>query len=739
MGDWGTGKRFVRAAARLCALGLVLSSCLSPRPAATYSSGPAMVILPPESWPPECPIVFVDAKGLPIRGAVRSDSVRFAAFGLSGRAEDLRLNEDGSLGASSLSFDAVKGRKGGKLVLPRSRLAPLPADPSGASIEFRTQDGWTVSLQGCDPDSGASFLGELRSLSEERLPGQTASSSARFTGLPLHGKAVADWAAADIGELTVLLDMATGADLLMAPDASVLPGSGDLVLSCQLSLSGGAAVEGQADPGALVFPSCAISGGGRVSLPEGASGLAGFRLSGGYSLSLTGASFMDGSFMASGRLFFPADLKADATIEYPEGGIDIRGIRALDLSTSAVETVFRFSASGARIEASGFTLSHAGKAKASFREASILSFHAPESEEGAIRIPLGPFSMENILPMPGQQVFQEPIRLPGYAEGLELEWIGWGPGGFRLGCRAALPGFLGAAGPELPDLSPGQGGELFQAEALAAKPIAFLGRQCVFTGLRLLPGGSASLDSLEPYGEPGGELRGGLRARKIMVGADGGLFPGFEAEWVDLAGGSDFSVSGLSALPEGGIRLSGSALLSFSSEGHRFSGRLETDDLRVSSSGELGIGEYRWLKEKVPAFLGLVFRKAEFAFKKGRALLLLSEGAFASGGVWPSGGELHGLGLDLDNMKYDLTGLSFPEPATLARPEGVFTLTSFLSAVDDVYLFSGRVRLISRPGAPWAAGEELSVPLLRVDSYGNIRELRLSRDGSEFDGKPWVK
>jgi hypothetical protein len=250
-----------------------------------------------------------------------------------------------------------------------------------------------------------------------------------------------------------------------------------------------------------------------------------------------------------------------------------------------------------------------------------------------------------------------------------------------------------------------------------------------------MPGGSVSIDSLEPSGD----TKAKLFARNIVVGADGTLFPGFEAVVARLAGEADFKATGLEARSGGGVKLSGSMMVGFASEGHIFQGRLETQDLRLSPSGEASVGEYRWLTDKVPAFLGLVFRKVEFAFKRGEAYLQLSQGSFAGKGAWPSGGEMDGLGLNLDSMKYDVSALRFPRPALLARPEGSYSLDAFLSAVDDAYLFSGTAKLKALPGAPWSEGETLKLALIRLDAYGNIRELRLERGGEELDGKAWIK
>ena len=53
--------------------------------------------------------------------------------------------------------------------------------------------------------------------------------------------------------------------------------------------------------------------------------------------------------------------------------------------------------------------------------------------------------------------------------------------------------------------------------------------------------------------------------------------------------------------------------------------------------------------------------------------------------------------------------------------------------------FAGTATLKALPGAPWKEGETLKVKLMRLDAYGNMRELKLERNGEELDGKDWIK
>lgn len=695
----------------------------------------AFIDLPPASWPPECPLVFVDSSGKPLSGRFKAASLRLLAFGLPATVKDARPEEDGSVSASSIVFDATKERRGGKLSLPEARLRPLGGDPAGGTIEFATRDGWSIGIEGQElGESGTSFSGQMRSRTAERAPGRTASSSAAFRGLLLAGKARADWTRAVVSDIKVLLDMDSGEDLLTAGAAAVSLDADSVALSCELSLSGGAALGGDADPGAIFFPLSRIAGAGRIALPDASTGRAGFRLTGGFSVRLADARFSEGAFSCSGEIFAPPEWQTSAPLSFPAGGIAVRGIRALALSTAEYAQPIELSAFGTRLEASGFKLSHSGKARASFRDAAIVAIGTQRPEGSDLRIPLGAISMENGLPEPGEASYPRGLRLPGYGPSTEVLAAAWGPDGFRFKLRAELPGFLGRCGIGLPELSPGPGGELAQARTAGGPTGRLMGAPYDFEGFRLMPGGAASLDSLSPSGD--GKAR--LSAKNIAVGADGTLFPGFDARVDRLAGDGDFTATGLSAGP-GGVRLAGSMTVRFASEGHIVQGRLETQDLRLSSEGEASMGEYRWLTDKAPGFLGLVFRKVEFAFRRGQAFLILSQGSFAGRGAWPSGGEMDGLGLNLDTMKYDLSGLRFPEPAVLSRPEGSYTLASFLSAVDDVYLFSGTASLKALPGAPWAEGETVAVRLMSLDAYGNIRELRLEREGKELDGKAWIR
>jgi hypothetical protein len=723
------------AALFACIACTCLVSCVSPT-ASARSAAEAYLELPPASWPPECPLAFVDSSGKPVSGRVKAGSLRLLAFGLSATVKDARLEEDGSISAASIVFDATKERRGGKLSLREPRLGPQDGDPNGGIIEFSTPDGWSIGIEGQElGESGTAFSGQMRSRSSERLPGTTASSSARFTGLLLGGKARVDWTHAVVTDINVLLDMDSGEDLLTAGAAAVSLDSANVALSCELRLAGGAVLDGASDPGEILFPLSRIDGGGRILLPAASTGKAGFRLTGGFAVRLSEAVFSKGAFSCSGEVFTPPEWRTAAPLAFPPGGITVRGIRALALSTSEYAPAIELSAFGARIEASGFKLVHSGKARVSFTDAAIVAIGSRKADGSTLRIPLGPIAMENGLPESGERSFAEALRVPGFGKSLDILKAAWGPSGFRFTARAELPGFLGECGIGLPDLSPGPGGELAQAPAAEDRQPRFMGAPYSFSGFRLLPGGSVSVDSLSPSGD----AKARLSARNIVVGADGTLFPGFEAVVARLAGDGDFAVTGLQALSTGGVRLAGSMMVGFASEGHIFQGRLETQDLRLSPGGEASIGDYRWLTDKVPAFLGLMFRKVEFAFRRGQAFLVLSQGSFAGRGAWPSGGEMDGLGLNLDTMKYDLSALRFPEPAVLTRPEGRYTLSSFLSAVDDAYLFSGTASLKALPGAPWAEGESLNVELIRLDAYGNIRELRLIKDGKEVDGKAWIR
>jgi hypothetical protein len=489
-----------------------------------------------------------------------------------------------------------------------------------------------------------------------------------------------------------------------------------------LSLQGGSELGLGQGPGSLLFPDVSISGSGAILLPEPAQGSARFRLSDGFGLELTSPRFESGRLSGEGRFFLPPEWGTELPLDILPGKLLAGGLRSLAFDLEAQAPDFSFLYGGMRVRAPGLSFSHRAK--------SLVAIPEPTLEPG---IPLGSLGIEEGRLKAGSRSFPSGQSVEGYGGSLSLSSVSWGPEGFGCEGSARLSGVFSGSPLSMPAMRFGPGGVLVQADPEASFEYYFSGRQYAARGFSLSPDGLASFGSLSPVSSG----RRQLVLERFSLGPSGAIEPGSQARVTRFAGESDFIADSLSPIDSGAVRLSGHVELRFAGEGHSFSGRLESDDIFAYPDGELGVGECRLREQSVQAFLGLLFKSASFSLKKGRAILTLSGGSFAKGGVWPSGGAVNGLGLDLDSMKYDVSGLVFEKPAIFRRAGSVFELSAFSAALDDAYVLSGRVRRAAAPGAPWAAGDQARVDILRLDGFGNVRELKLILDGKRVDALPW--
>ncbi len=726
-------RRFLTALLLGLALAALSISCASGSSAGKRDSGPAFLILPPASWPPESPLIFIDAAGKPVQGAVRRNAVRVSAFGLTASLKNPSLEEDGSLAAEGLLLDPLPGFPGQRPSLPSLILRPSLSDPSQASLEFSSPEGWDIVIEGWRlGEAGLECSGSLSSLPGQAEPGRTATSSAVFTRMLLGDKGRMDWAGSEISDIRVALDMGSGQDSLYAPLAKA-EGS-ELILICDLSLTGGSDLGLAEGSGSLVFPSSRILGQGLIEVPEPSEGWARYRLGSGLGLEISGASLVSGGLSCSGRLFLPNAWQPSGPLSLGAGTVLIRGIRALSLEIRADVQPFFWSISGMRLSASSIALKQESKLYLDLSQAELRAIHAlGPVPEPSFSLPLGLIGTEDGRLKPGGRGYREAVELPGYGRNLRVDGLSWGPGGFKLSGNLLLSGILSATPWYMPELCFQVDGSLLQGGEGA--DLNLLGRSYSLRGLRLAPDGSVSLDSLSP--KTGRKL--GFVLEKACFGPDAVLRPGFSARLLELTAGRDFRAGSIEGSLATGLRLSGAVEIQYACEGNIFSGSLESEDLRISPTGEVGLKSYRWTRKEVPAFLGLHFSHSDFSLKDNRARLLLSGGSFRAGGVWPRGGRVEGLGLDLDSMRYDVSALRFLEPAILERSGSRFELTGFQAVLDDAYLFSGRVSLGALPGAPWDSGDSADIHLMRLDGYGTIRELKLKLDGQIIDAGAWIR
>jgi hypothetical protein len=143
-------------------------------------------------------------------------------------------------------------------------------------------------------------------------------------------------------------------------------------------------------------------------------------------------------------------------------------------------------------------------------------------------------------------------------------------------------------------------------------------------------------------------------------------------------------------------------------------------------------------KQSFPAFLGLSFSRVSAALIDDELAFVLSGGTFTGSEFWPRGGRVDGLGLNLRTQKYLLKDTVFASPAAFSFRGASLSLEKLDGAMDEAYLFSGRALLPAAPGAPWEAGSELPLKLLRLDEYGNAREIIVTLGDRLVDALPYL-
>ncbi len=336
---------------------------------------------------------------------------------------------------------------------------------------------------------------------------------------------------------------------------------------------------------------------------------------------------------------------------------------------------------------------------------------------------------------PSSRAIDPPEPLAGYGGRLKASSIAWEGGSLSLGGIYSAPGILEGAQVPIGPLELLPDGSLIPMSANAVGPaFAALGGSCTLSGLSLLPDGGMRAAALA--GDLGGRAARDFRISDLSIGADGRTRAG--AGWIgNIAGAKGFTVDSVSG-DASGLILAGRMGIRFSSGTHFIDMTFPTDSLLLSSRGELRMEPVVLEGRSYPAFLGLHFSRVSAALLGDELSFILDGGVFKGSSFWPSGGRVEGLGVNLRTQKYVLDRTVFEEPASFSWGGADFSLTSLDGAMDDAYLFSGRAILPDLGGAPWGAAGEYPLRLLRLDEYGNPRGILIELGGKAVDILPFM-
>jgi len=695
------------------AAAFALSSCLS-------SGGGGRIVLPPPSWPAEAAVRFVDGKGRDLAGEHPAGAVKCVVWGVPGVLRSVSIDAEGRVSAERLVLSFPRKTGGSRTIGPVS--VSCGADGS-ATIEWAAADGWTYELEGfADPEAGT-FLCHARSEASERLPGRSAFIRLALEGLAATKEGGADWSGASLPEAAVSFDVGEGQDLLSATIAA--PVSGASAATADLALYG------PSGPLGVVFRGARLEGGGAVSLPAAAEGKASLNLSGGFGVELEEIRPGAEAWTARASLRLPDYFGQGLVLSSGGEGARASSFKTLSIEIPSLEGEASILHGDYEFRLSRMRYEHEGKSILAAGSCSVLSGGA---DSGLPPLPMT-YDGEAFIPS-SADVPEGSARSEGYGERIAFTRVEWTGEGFAVGGHYDPPGLLQGSRVAFAGFSFAPDGSLLAPGTEPTAEFAVLGGSSRFFGLAIGPDGSMTAAAIEGT-LPGSPPRD-YRLADVRFGIPG--FPdGTGSGWIgNIAGTKGFTID--SSRPEGEVFvLSGRARIYFSSGTHFIDQTFPTADLKLDRDGRLFLAPVLLEKRTFNAFLGRSFGRVSAGLSGDDFAFTLGGGTFAAGKFLPSGGRVEGLALNLRTQKYIFEETTMPRPASFAFKDASMSLERLEGAIDDAYIFSGKATLPAISGAPWPKRGTYTLKRLRLDEWGNPREIVVEVDGKEADALPWIK